>query len=235
VAIYDENMRIKPTQSREVFDVTGAGDTVIAAIGYALGCKYDIDSAVEFANLAAGVVVGKIGSATTSINEIIEYESSLNKSLSNEHIKTKERIVEIARELKARGKKIIFTNGCFDILHTGHIRYLEQSKQYGDVLILGLNSDKSVNTLKGKNRPINSEKDRAYLLASIGVVDYVVIFDEETPYELIKSIKPNTLVKGSDYKINEVIGRDLVDEVKLIDFVKGKSTSTTIEKILKNQ
>ena len=179
--------------------------------------------------------MGKIGSATTSINEIIEYESSLNKSLSNEHIKTKERIIEIARELKARGKKIIFTNGCFDILHTGHIRYLEQSKQYGDVLILGLNSDKSVNTLKGKNRPINSENDRAYLLASIGVVDYVVIFDEETPYELIKLIKPNILVKGSDYKTNEVIGRDLVDEVKLIDFVKVKSTSTTIEKILKNQ
>jgi len=231
VAIYDNKLRIHPTASREVFDVTGAGDTVLAAIGYALACNINIDSAIEFANLAAGVVVGKIGSSTTTLNEIIEYESSLNKSSSDEHIKTFEEIVAICSELKVRGKKIVFTNGCFDLIHTGHIKYLEAAKNYGDILIIGLNSDQSVSTLKGPGRPINSQFDRAFILASLEVVDYVVIFNEDTPYNLINAIMPNTLVKGSDYKPEEVIGHDIVKDLKLIDLVKGKSTSNTIEKI----
>ena len=201
VAIYDDELRIHPTVAREVFDVTGAGDTVLASLGFALSCGYQIDDAVKFANLAAGVVVGKIGSATATLNEIIEYESSLHKSSSDSHIKTLEEIALLASELKARGKKIIFTNGCFDILHAGHVRYLETAKSYGDVLILGLNSDRSVSALKGEGRPINSQVDRAYIVAALEVVDYVVIFDEDTPYKLIKAVKPHILVKGGDYKV----------------------------------
>ena len=234
VAIYDDTLRTHPTVAREVFDVTGAGDTVLASLGFALSCKFDIDDAVEFANLAAGVVVGKIGSATATINEIIEYESSLNKSTSDEHIKTLNEIIALSIELKSRGKKVVFTNGCFDILHAGHVRYLETAKSYGDVLILGLNSDRSVTALKGEGRPINTQIDRAYILAALEAVDYVVIFDEDTPYDLIKAVKPNILVKGGDYEGKDVVGQDIADELKLVQFVDGKSTTKTIEKIQQN-
>jgi D-beta-D-heptose 7-phosphate kinase / D-beta-D-heptose 1-phosphate adenosyltransferase len=231
VAIYDNELRTHPTVAREVFDVTGAGDTVLASLGFALACCYKIDEAVKFANLAAGVVVGKIGSATATLNEIIEYESSLNKSSSDAHIKTLAEISALSKELKSRDKKIIFTNGCFDILHAGHVRYLETAKSYGDVLILGLNSDRSVKALKGENRPINLELDRAYILAALEAVDYVVVFDDDTPYNLIKAIKPHTLVKGGDYEGKAVVGQDIADELKLVQFVDGKSTTKTIEKI----
>jgi D-beta-D-heptose 7-phosphate kinase / D-beta-D-heptose 1-phosphate adenosyltransferase len=231
VAIYDDELRTHPTVAREVFDVTGAGDTVLASLGFALACDYQIDDAVKFSNLAAGVVVGKIGSATATINEIIEYESSLNKSTSDEHIKTLNEITLLSKELKARDKKIIFTNGCFDILHAGHVRYLETAKSYGDILILGLNSDRSVSILKGEGRPINTQLDRAYILAALEAVDYVVIFDDETPYDLIKAVKPHILVKGGDYEGKQVIGQDIADELKLVQFVDGKSTTKTIEKI----
>ena len=234
VAIYDAKLRVYPTVSREVFDVTGAGDTVLASLGFTLACGYKIDAAVEFANLAAGVVVGKIGSAIATLNEIIEYESSLNKSTSDEHIKTFDEIASLSQELKARGKKIIFTNGCFDILHIGHVRYLETAKSYGDILILGLNSDRSVTSIKGKGRPINIQLDRAYMLAALEAVDYVVVFDEDTPYDLIKAVKPDVLVKGSDYEGKKVVGQDIADELKLVQFVDGKSTTKTIEKIRKS-
>jgi len=234
VAIYDDKLRTHPTVAREVFDVTGAGDTVLASLGFALACGYEIDDAVEFSNLAAGVVVGKIGSATASLNEIIEYESSLNKSSSDAHIKTLNEITVLSKELKARGKKIIFTNGCFDILHAGHVRYLETAKSYGDVLILGLNSDRSVTALKGEGRPINTQLDRAYILAALEAVDYVVVFDDDTPYDLIKAIKPHILVKGGDYEGKQVVGQDIADELKLVQFVDGKSTTKTIEKIQKS-
>jgi len=231
VAIYDDKLRTHPTVAREVFDVTGAGDTVLASLGFALACNYQIDDSVEFANLAAGVVVGKIGSATATLNEIIEYESSLNKSTSDEHIKTLGEIATLSDELKARGKKIIFTNGCFDILHAGHVRYLETAKSYGDVLILGLNSDRSVTSLKGEGRPINTQLDRGYILAALEAVDYVVVFDEDTPYDLIKTVKPHVLVKGGDYEGKQVVGQDIADELKLVQFVDGKSTTKTIQKI----
>jgi len=231
VAIYDDKLRTHPTVAREVFDVTGAGDTVLASLGFALACNYEIDDSVEFANLAAGVVVGKIGSATATLNEIIEYESSLNKSTSDEHIKTLSEITLLCEELKARGKKIIFTNGCFDILHAGHVRYLETAKSYGDVLILGLNSDRSVTSLKGEGRPINTQLDRAYILAALEAVDYVVVFDEDTPYDLIKAVKPHVLVKGGDYEGKQVVGQDIANELKLVQFVDGKSTTKTIQKI----
>ena len=231
IAIFDDELTIKPTVAREVYDVTGAGDTVIASIAFALGNNLDIKDAIYFANLAAGVVVGKIGSATTTLDEIYEYEYSLHKSNSTSHIKTFDEIKTLASKLHNQGKKIVFTNGCFDILHVGHVKYLEVAKSYGDVLILGLNADSSVRKLKGPTRPINTQDDRAYILASLESVDYVVIFEEETPYELIKLIKPHVLVKGGDYEGKEVVGQDIADELKLVQFVDGKSTTNTIKRI----
>jgi len=231
VAIFDNELRVYPTVAREVFDVTGAGDTILASLGFALACNKKIDAAIEFANLAAGVVVGKIGSATASLKEIIEYESSLNKSSSDKHIKTIEEILSIVNEIKSKDMKIVFTNGCFDILHLGHIKYLEAAKSLGDILILGLNSDDSVRRLKGENRPINNQDDRAYILASLEVVDYVVIFDKDTPIDLISLIRPDILAKGGDYEGQDVVGKDIAKELKLINFIDGKSTTKTIEKI----
>ena len=231
VAIFDDELRVHPTVAREVYDVTGAGDTVLASLGFALSCDYSIDEAVEFANLAAGVVVGKIGSATATLDEVIAYQSSLHQTTSDAHIKSWDEIALLSNKLREQGRKIIFTNGCFDLLHAGHVRYLETAKSFGDVLVLGLNSDRSVKALKGESRPINTQADRAYILASLEAVDYVVIFDEDTPYELIKTVKPHTLVKGGDYKGQAVVGQDLVNELKLVQFVAGKSTTKTIEKI----
>lgn len=235
IAIFDDELTIKPTVAREVYDVTGAGDTVIASIAFALGNNLDIKDAIYFANLAAGVVVGKIGSATTTLDEIYEYEYSLHKSNSTSHIKTFDEIKTLASKLHSQGKKIVFTNGCFDILHVGHVKYLEVAKSYGDVLILGLNADSSVRKLKGPTRPINTQDDRAYILASLESVDYAVIFEEETPYELIKLIKPHVLVKGGDYEGKEVVGQDIADELKLVQFVDGKSTTNTIKRIQENE
>jgi len=150
---------------------------------------------------------------------------------------TLKKLKKILERLRKQNKKIVFTNGCFDIIHSGHIRVLKKAKERGDVLIVGLNSDKSVRKIKGSKRPIMNEKDRALILDSIKYVDYVVLFDEETPYNLIKEIEPDVLVKGSDYKLNEVVGADIVikkgGEVFLVPLLKGKSTTNVIEKILK--
>ena len=231
IATYDENFRIYPTTTKEVFDVTGAGDTVLASIGFALSCNVNFENIIKFANLAAGVVVGKIGSASATLDEIIEYESSLNHLFSDQNIKTQKDILTISQKYREEGRKIIFTNGCFDLIHSGHIKYLENAKEFGDILIVGLNSDQSVKLLKGNNRPINSENDRACILAALEAVDYVVIFDDETPYELIKIIKPHTLVKGGDYVNKKVVGQDIVEELKIVDFVPSQSTTEIIEKI----
>jgi len=227
----DDNLIIKPTTTREVFDVTGAGDTVISSLAYSLSKGNGIETSLEFANLAAGVVVGKLGSATATLQEIEEYKSSLHKSSIESHIKNFIEIEEIVKTLKMQNKKIVFTNGCFDILHRGHVQYLDIAKSFGDILILGLNSNNSVQKLKGINRPINDQEDRAFILGALESVDYVVIFDEETPLNLIKVIQPDVLVKGGDYKDKEVVGSNIAKEVKLVQFVDGKSTTKTIEKI----
>lgn len=231
IAIYDTSMRLFPTVAKEVFDVTGAGDTVIASLSFALSCGYTIDEAAPFANHAAAVVVGKIGSATVTLSEIEEYESSLHQSTSEMHIKSKEEIYTLAKRLKKEGKKVVFTNGCFDILHVGHVKYLQEAKSYGDVLIVGLNSDSSVRELKGPTRPVNLEEDRAYILAALESVDYVVLFSEETPHELIKNIEPDILVKGGDYEGKSVVGAEFAKELRLVQFVDGKSTTATITRI----
>ncbi|RLA78740.1 MAG: bifunctional heptose 7-phosphate kinase/heptose 1-phosphate adenyltransferase [Epsilonproteobacteria bacterium] len=233
IAILDENNNvvIKPTVAREVYDVTGAGDTVLASLGYSLANGKDIVDAMEFANLAAGVVVGKIGSATATLEEVEEYKSSLHKSSIESHIKNFEEIEKTVARLKKQNKKIVFTNGCFDILHKGHVQYLDKAKSFGDVLILGLNSDASVSALKGPSRPINNENDRGYILAALESVDYVVLFTDDTPLSLIQIVQPDVLVKGGDYEGKQVVGSDIAKELKLVQFVDGKSTTKTIEKI----
>ena len=231
ISLLDNTVKNIPTVAREVFDVTGAGDTVLASLGVALASGVDIVSACEFANKAAAVVVAKVGSAVATLNEIEEYEHSLNKGQASSKVKDFEQITRIAKRLREQKRKIVFTNGCFDILHRGHTSYLEQAKALGDILILGLNSDDSITRLKGQSRPINRLEDRALLIAALESVDYVVPFTENTPIELITLVQPHTLVKGADYVGKEVVGSDVVDEVILIDFLEGKSTSALIEKI----
>ena len=234
IAIFDETLKVFPTVAKEVFDVTGAGDTVIASIAFALSSGKNIDETAKFSNLAAGVVVGKIGSATVTIDEIEEYEASLHKSTSDAHIKSFEDINAIVTRCRANGKRVVFTNGCFDILHVGHVKYLQIAKSFGDILIVGLNSDESVSRLKGPTRPVNIAEDRAYLLAALEAVDFVVPFAEDTPYNLIKMIEPDVLVKGGDYEGKTVVGTEFATELKLVDFVDGKSTTKTIQKIQGN-
>jgi len=228
----DEYIKI-PTIAKEVYDVTGAGDTVLASLGYFLSKNNDLEGAMHFANAAAAVVVSKIGSATVTLEEIEETERRIDNSVDYKIVDF-DKIEHIANDLRAQNKTIVFTNGCFDILHLGHVKYLQKAKALGDKLIVGLNSNESVTRLKGSSRPVNDEYDRAYLLASLEVVDYVVIFDEDTPYELIKRVKPDILVKGADYKGKVVVGSDIAKVVKLIDFVEGKSTTSIIERMGKN-
>ena len=231
IGLLDEKMQVIPTVAREVFDVTGAGDTVLASLGVALASDFNIVEACEFANKAAAVVVAKVGSATVTLNEVEEYEHSLNQGKSESKIKNFEQIERISKRLKEQGRKIIFTNGCFDILHRGHATYLQKAKELGDILILGLNSDESIRRLKGESRPINNLEDRAFLIGALESIDFVVPFREDTPYELIKLVNPSVLVKGADYEGKEVVGSDVADEVVLIEFVAGKSTTNLIGKI----
>lgn len=233
IAIFDDRLRRFPTVAQEVYDVTGAGDTVIASIAYALSSGRSIDDAARFANLAAGVVVGKIGSATATFDEIESYEAMLHQSSSDAHIKSFEEIDRIVNRCRVNGKRIVFTNGCFDILHVGHVKYLQIAKSFGDILIVGLNSDASVRALKGAERPVNTENDRAYILAALESVDFVVKFGEDTPHDLIKMLRPDVLVKGGDYAGKKVVGSEFAGELRLVDFVEGKSTTSTIEKIQK--
>ncbi|WP_295700088.1 D-glycero-beta-D-manno-heptose-7-phosphate kinase [uncultured Helicobacter sp.] len=228
----DNAMERIPTKAKEVYDVTGAGDTVIAALGFALSSGCDILKACEFANTAAAVVVGKVGSAVATHSEIMTYLHTQSTNL-RQHIASKivskAQLIDILKGLKQ--SKIVFTNGCFDILHRGHLAYLDRARGLGDMLIVGINDDSSVKALKGESRPINTLENRAFMLAALECVDCVVSFSEETPLELIKAIKPDVLVKGGDYHNKEVVGKEYAKEVVLIDFVEGYSTTNIIESI----
>lgn len=239
IGIFDEGKTIKlPTLAQEVFDVTGAGDTVLSALGIALALGADIVEAAKFANKAAAVVVAKVGSATVTVQEIISFENKDGSEDYEDKIVGREYLSKLVRELKQNGKKVVFTNGCFDILHSGHVKYLSEARKLGDALVVGLNTDASVRALKGEGRPINNETDRASVLAALGFVDFITLFGEETPKELIDELIPDILVKGADYKPEEIVGYDTVTgnggKVMTIELVEGRSTTKTIEKIKAN-
>jgi D-beta-D-heptose 7-phosphate kinase/D-beta-D-heptose 1-phosphate adenosyltransferase len=226
-----------PTVAREVYDVTGAGDTVVASLGIGLAGGLGFADSCRLANVAAGIAVGKVGTSTVSPAEIIGVISH-EHSDSDVKIKNLDVLVSIIEAEKARGKKVVFTNGCFDLLHVGHVRYLQKARTYGDLLVLGLNSDASVQRLKGEKRPLIGQKERAHILAALDCIDYVVIFDEDTPLRLLQALKPSVLVKGGDYTPDKVVGKDLVESyggrIELVEFVDGRSTTNIIEKILQN-
>ena len=220
------------TEAREVYDVTGAGDTVIATIGVALAAGKDLAQACQWSNLAAGIAVGKFGTATVSPAELahaINAPRGLEASVVPEST-----LLAQLEEARRQGKRIVFTNGCFDILHVGHIRYLEAAKQLGDVLVVGVNDDDSVRRLKGLSRPVNRCGDRMRVLAGLKSVDWVVDFAEDTPERLIRLVQPDVLVKGGDYQVEDIVGYDIVTarggKVIALDFHEGYSTTRIIER-----
>jgi D-beta-D-heptose 7-phosphate kinase/D-beta-D-heptose 1-phosphate adenosyltransferase len=224
-----------PTVAREVFDVSGAGDTVLASLAIGVAAGLGMAEAARLANIAAGIAVGKLGTSTVSPDEIIN-AVALTHSDSDSKIKHLDVLTAIITAEKARGKQVVFTNGCFDLLHAGHVKYLQKARSLGDLLVLGLNSDASVRSLKGEKRPLIGEEERAHILAALDCIDYVVIFDEDTPLELITALKPHILAKGGDYTADGVVGKDVVEayggRVELVTFVDGKSTTNLIERIL---
>ena len=223
-----------PTYAREVYDVTGAGDTVIGTLGTCLASGMDIVTACEYANSAAGIVVGKIGTSTVSPAEL---EKALGKKTESQGVLSEDELYKVVRELQSRGEKVVMTNGCFDIIHPGHVTYLKQAKALGNKLIVAVNSDDSVKRLKGDSRPINTLEDRIAVLSGLSSVDYVVSFGEDTPQKLISRILPDILVKGGDYKVEEIAGHKEViangGKVVIIPFVEGKSTTSIVKKIQK--
>ncbi|MDF2690904.1 MAG: hldE [Gammaproteobacteria bacterium] len=221
-----------PTQAKEVFDVTGAGDTVIAVMAMAMGAGYDLPTAMRLANAAAGVVVGKIGTATVSPNELeaaLHQDHHLRKGVVDEAL-----LKQIIKNIHTQGEKVVMTNGCFDILHAGHIDYLKAARELGDRLIVAVNDDESVKRLKGPTRPINTLEHRMKLLEALSFVDWVVPFSEDTPERLINYLLPDVLVKGADYQVHEIAGAKAVlangGEVKTISLTPGCSTTHIIKK-----
>lgn len=197
-----------PAYAREIFDVTGAGDTVIGTLGAAIATGMDLVPAAALANLAASLTVGKLGAATVSSPEL---EGALNNHNSfGTGIVNDDQLLLAVQSARAQGKKIVFTNGCFDILHAGHVTYLQMARQVGDCLIVAVNADESISKIKGPNRPINHLDHRMTVLAGLGVVTWVVPFADETPERLLRLIKPDLLVKGGDYQIDQVVGADIV-------------------------
>lgn len=227
-----EEPYLQPTQAQEVFDVTGAGDTVVATLAASVASGSSIKEAVQIANLAAGVVVGKLGTATVNQQELTH--AMLSQQPLKKGVMGELELAELIKQAKASGEKVVMTNGCFDILHSGHVSYLKQAAELGDRLIIAVNSDDSVKRLKGESRPINPCEQRMLVLAELSSVDWVVEFSEDTPARLIEALEPDVLVKGGDYTVEQIAGADSVlengGEVIILDFVDGISTSKIIEK-----
>ncbi|MEC8428058.1 MAG: bifunctional D-glycero-beta-D-manno-heptose-7-phosphate kinase/D-glycero-beta-D-manno-heptose 1-phosphate adenylyltransferase HldE [Pseudomonadota bacterium] len=222
-----------PARAREVFDVTGAGDTVISVLASSLAAGADLPDAVAMANLAAGIVVGKLGTATISGPELRRAIQS--EQGSERGAMTEEQLLIALEDARAHGEKIVFTNGCFDIIHAGHVGYLEDTRNLGDRLVVAINSDASVKRLKGEERPINPVDRRMAVLAGLESVDWVVPFEDDTPERLLQQIKPDVLVKGGDYTEDQVVGWEIVKayggEVKVLSFFDNCSTTAIVEKI----
>jgi len=218
-------------RAREVFDVTGAGDTVLAALGVALGAGMDRPAAAEVANRAAGCAVARVGTAPVHWADLLEGLTAApeEKLLSRDHL------AAVCATLRRAHRRVVFTNGCFDLLHPGHIRLLSEARKLGDFLVVGLNSDASVRKLKGPERPILGERDRAQVLGGLDAVDFVVLFEEETPERLLEVLRPDVLVKGGDYTEATVVGAPLVRSyggtVALIPLVPGNSTTSMVSRM----
>jgi D-beta-D-heptose 7-phosphate kinase / D-beta-D-heptose 1-phosphate adenosyltransferase len=222
------------TMARQVFDVSGAGDTAVAAMALGIAAGAGIVSASTLANLAAGIVVGKLGTAVVTVSELIEQLTPLVDRAGDSKIYTLESVLKLARTWREQGASIAFTNGCFDLLHPGHVSLLDQAKRSADRLIVGLNADASIRRLKGPDRPIQNEIARATLISSLKFVDAVVIFAEDTPIELIHALEPDVLVKGADYTMEGVVGGDFVRSrggtVLLAELVAGESTTSMVRR-----
>jgi D-beta-D-heptose 7-phosphate kinase / D-beta-D-heptose 1-phosphate adenosyltransferase len=223
------------TTARGVFDVSGAGDTVVAALTLGLSAGGDIVDAATLANLAAGIVVGKRGTATVTTGEIIAALRPVDGHSDQRKIFSLDNVLQLANDWRDHGLKVAFANGCFDLLHPGHISLLDQARRAADRLIVGLNSDLSIRRLKGPGRPVQGEVARATVLASLKSVDAVVIFAEDTPLQLIEALTPDVLVKGADYTVDKIVGADLVikrgGKVVLADLVQGHSTTNTVQRV----
>ena len=223
-----------PTRPRSVYDVTGAGDMVLATFAATLAAGCDYETAVHLSNIAGGIEVEKFGTATVSAEEIADEIARQNRG-SGGKIRTADSLLSEIAWHRRQKKTIVFTNGCFDVLHIGHVEYLQFCRQQGDIVVVGLNSDSSVKMIKGSDRPINNQHDRAAILAALEVVDYITVFTEPEPTNLIKKVRPEVLVKGEDWAIKGVVGREFVEsyggKVALAPLVKSKSSSATIEKI----
>ena len=224
-----------PARAREVFDVSGAGDTVIATLAACLAGGLQTITAVELANLAAGIVVGKVGTVPIAQHELIAALTPSSGLSAGEKILDLDRTIKRVAEWRAAGETIVFTNGCFDLLHVGHITLLEDCRRFGSKLVLGLNADASICRLKGPTRPIVGQQERARVMAALAAVDAVVLFEEDTPLELIRALKPNVLVKGGDYTVETVVGHEDViaagGRVEIIPTVEGFSTTNIVNKL----
>ena len=235
LAVRGQKVRHFPTVPRDVFDSSGAGDTTLAALGLALAAQVDLEDAIAFAQLASGVAVGKVGTATVSPEELVEAALSAHMAPAEAKVATVQRMADEVARWKAKGLKVGFTNGCFDILHKGHVAYLTQARAWCDRLIVGLNADDSVRRLKGEGRPVNDLESRALVLAGLGSVDLVVPFEQDTPLKLIEAARPDVLIKGADYAESEVVGgaevRTWGGEVKLATIVEGYSTTAAIARM----
>jgi D-beta-D-heptose 7-phosphate kinase / D-beta-D-heptose 1-phosphate adenosyltransferase len=230
-------VHIEPARAQEVYDVSGAGDTVIAVLALASASGHTLPQAMHLANRAAGIVVSKLGTATLELDELM---LELSRDVTDKdwhHAKyySAEEAETLVRRWKSRGLKVGFTNGCFDIIHAGHVSLLSASRARCDRLLVALNTDRGVRRLKGANRPVNSLADRTAVIAAVESVDAVISFDEETPIELIRRLKPDVLIKGGDYTIEGVVGADIVEanggKVLLVDLIEGRSTTRLIDAI----
>ena len=222
-----------PAQAREVFDVTGAGDTVVSVLAAALAAGQSLDAGTALANLAAGLVVAKLGTAAISGPELrraIQLQEGTGRG-----VMTAEQLATVVADARAQGERIVFTNGCFDIIHAGHVGYLEDARKQGDRLIVAINDDDSVKRLKGSGRPINPVERRMAVLAGLSAVDWVVSFPEDTPEALLQVLRPDVLVKGGDYSVDTVVGGEFVQsyggDVRVLAFLDNCSTSAIVEKM----
>lgn len=237
IALLDsQGIRQFPALAREVFDVSGAGDTVVATLAASIGAGLELDDAIRLANLAAGIVVGKVGTVPISRDELLARVASPREIDSVEKIQTVEILLRRVSTWRSKGQRVVFTNGCFDLFHVGHLSFLEQAKRQGDCLVVALNTDRSVRALKGPGRPIISQDARARLLAAMPCVDAVVLFDEETPLNLLRSVRPDVLAKGSNYLEEDVVGVHEMKEwggrVSLIPVIDNFSTTAILRKAI---